>query len=64
MELKQITENTFYIPGPTNIGIYLEGNQAVLIDSGNDETAGRKINRLLEKQGWNLRTIINTHCLF
>jgi len=61
MELKQITEKTFYIPGLINIGLYLEGDQVILIDSGNDESAGRKIYQLLEKQGWNLRTIINTH---
>jgi len=61
MELKQITEKTFYIPGLTNIGLYLEGDQVILIDSGNDEWTGRKIYRILEKQGWNLRTIINTH---
>ena len=61
MELKQITEKTFYIPGLINIGLYLEGNQVILIDSGNDESAGRKIYQLLEKQGWHLRTIINTH---
>ncbi|MDD5015024.1 MAG: MBL fold metallo-hydrolase [Atribacterota bacterium] len=61
MELKQITEKTFYIPGLINIGLYLEGNQVILIDSGNDEWTGRKIYRILEKQGWNLRTIINTH---
>lgn len=61
MELKQITEKTFYIPGLINIGLYLEGNQVILIDSGNDESAGRKIYQLLEKQGWKLRTIINTH---
>ena len=61
MELKQITEKTFYIPGLTNIGLYLDGDQVILIDSGNDEWTGRKIYRLLEKQGWHLRTIINTH---
>jgi len=61
MELKQITEKTFYIPGLINIGLYLEGDQVILIDSGNDEWTGRKIYRLLEKQGWNLKTIINTH---
>ena len=61
MELKQITEKTFYIPGLINIGLYLEGNQVILIDSGNDEWTGRKIYRLLEEQGWNLKTIINTH---
>lgn len=61
MELKQVTEKTFYIPGLTNIGLYVENNQAILIDSGNDESAGRKLFRLLEKQGWNLKAIINTH---
>jgi glyoxylase-like metal-dependent hydrolase (beta-lactamase superfamily II) len=61
MELKQITEKTFYIPGLINIGLYLEGDQVILIDSGNDEWSGRKIYRILEKQGWHLRTIINTH---
>ena len=57
MELKQINEKTFYIPGLINIGLYLEGNQVILIDSGNDESAGRKIYQLLEKQGWKLRLV-------
>ena len=61
MEIKKITETTYYIPGPTNIGIYRNDNQVILIDSGNDETAGRKIFRLLEKEDWNLKAIINTH---
>lgn len=61
MELKQITENSYYIPGPTNLGLFVEDKQAILIDSGNDETAGRKIFRLLEEKGWQLSRIINTH---
>ena len=61
MELKQITENTYYIPGPTNLGLFVVDREVILIDSGNDESAGRKVYRLLEEKGWRLRKIINTH---
>jgi glyoxylase-like metal-dependent hydrolase (beta-lactamase superfamily II) len=61
MELKKITENTYYIPGPTNLGLFVEDKKAILIDSGNDESTGRKIFRLLEEKGWELIKIINTH---
>ncbi len=61
MELKKITENTYYIPGPTNLGLFVENKKAILIDSGNDEWVGRKIFRLLEERGWELSKIINTH---
>ena len=61
MELKKITENTYYIPGPTNLGLFVEDKQAILIDSGNDEWFGRKVFRLLEERGWKLSKIINTH---
>jgi glyoxylase-like metal-dependent hydrolase (beta-lactamase superfamily II) len=61
MELKQVGENTHVIEGPTNLGVYVEGSEAFLIDSGNDESAGRKIWKLLESRAWNLKTILNTH---
>ena len=61
MELRKITENTYYIPGPTNLGLFVEDKQAILIDSGNDEWFGRKVFRLLEERGWKLSKIINTH---
>jgi len=61
MELKQVGERTHVIEGPTNLGVFVEGTEAVLIDSGNDESAGRKIWKLLEGQGWTLKTILNTH---
>ena len=47
MELKKITENTYYIPGLTNLGLFVEDKKVILIDSGNDESTGRKIFRLL-----------------
>ncbi len=61
MELKQITENSYYIAGQTNLGLFVEDHEAILIDSGNDEDSGRKIFRLLENKGWRLKKIINTH---
>ena len=61
MELKQITDNSYYISGQTNLGLFVEDNQAILIDSGNDESAGRKIYRILEQNKWTLTKIINTH---
>ncbi|MCE5201695.1 MAG: MBL fold metallo-hydrolase [Synergistaceae bacterium] len=61
MELVNLKGGTWAVPGPVNIGVYVKENGAVLIDSGNSPDAGRKILRLIEANGWNLRWIINTH---
>lgn len=62
MELKQIGNKTYYIENPTNIGIYkVDDNNVYLIDSGNDKDAGKKILRIVEEQGWNIKGIISTH---
>lgn len=61
LTLENIKENTYYIPSPTNIGVYVQNGSAVLIDSGNDKEAGRQILRLLDGQGWQLKMIVNTH---
>lgn len=61
LTISHLKGNTYYIPSPTNVGIYLQGEEAILIDSGNDKEAGRQINRLLNERGWKLKLIINTH---
>jgi glyoxylase-like metal-dependent hydrolase (beta-lactamase superfamily II) len=62
LTLQQITGNTYLIPAPANIGVYVTNDkQAILIDSGNDQEAGRQILKLLNAQGWTLTLIINTH---
>ena len=53
-ELIQLTERTYYIKSPTNIGLFrLDEKNVCLIDSGNDKDAGRRIrqgNRYLQGQ--------------
>ncbi|WP_317855672.1 MBL fold metallo-hydrolase [Chakrabartyella piscis] len=61
-ELVQVAENTFYINCPSKIGVYRTSpTSVILIDSGNDKDAGRKIQKILEAEKWTLEAIINTH---
>lgn len=62
MELIKIGEKTYYIKNPTNIGIYkVDDKNIYLIDSGNDKDAAKKILKIVEEQGWNIKGIITTH---
>lgn len=61
-ELIQISEVTYYIQSPAKIGIVkINDNDICLIDTGNDKDAGRKIKKVLDSNGWNLKAIYNTH---
>ena len=61
-ELIQAGENTFYIDCPAKVGIYrLPGGSVILIDSGNDRDAGKKILNIINENHWTLNAIINTH---
>lgn len=61
-ELEQVGARSYYINCPTKIGLYVdENNSAYLIDSGNDKDAGRKVRQILDKNGWRLEAILNTH---
>lgn len=61
LEIKLIKKNTYYIPCPTNIGIYVNNNEATIIDTGIDKNMGKSIIKLLEEKNWHLSRIINTH---
>jgi glyoxylase-like metal-dependent hydrolase (beta-lactamase superfamily II) len=62
LELVQLGERTWYVPGRVNVGYYEENGQGYLIDSGLDDDQGRKLLRLIsEKRNTPLRAIINTH---
>lgn len=61
-ELNQVGERSYYINCPAKIGVYKANDTDVyLIDSGNDKDAGRKVRKILNENGWNLKGIINTH---
>ena len=58
----QVSEKCYYINCPAKIGIYVANKDTVyLIDSGNDKDAGRKARQILDKNGWHLTAILNTH---
>lgn len=54
--------NTWYIQSPSQIGLFqINDHEVILIDSGNDKEAARKILSVLQACNWNLKLIINTH---
>ncbi|NLM52905.1 MAG: MBL fold metallo-hydrolase [Firmicutes bacterium] len=59
--LEHIFGNTYYIPGATNIGVVVNGNKCVLIDTGRDRQYGKQIQRSLKAAGLKVEAIINTH---
>lgn len=62
MELVKIGDKTYYIANATNIGVYkINDKDVFLIDTGNDKDAGKKILKIINEQGWNIKGIINTH---
>ncbi|MHA2298048.1 MAG: MBL fold metallo-hydrolase [Candidatus Hodarchaeales archaeon] len=59
--LREITDETFFIPNPVNIGVVKTGKSVILIDTGLDRNTGKKVLKLLEGNGLSVKTIINTH---
>ena len=54
--------NSYYIQSPAKIGLVkLSESEVVLIDSGNDKDAGRKIRQILDANHWKLSAIYLTH---
>lgn len=61
-ELIQLTDHDYYIDCPAKIGLVrVSENGVVLIDSGSDKDAGKKVYRILESKGWELEAVFNTH---
>lgn len=62
MELIKIKGQTYYIPGPTNVGVYSFRNGfCALIDSGADNSAGKRIIEILERHNLKVKYILHTH---
>ena len=61
-ELINIIGDTWYIRSPANIGLFkIAHDEVVLIDSGNDKDAAKKILSVIQSNNWKLKMIINTH---
>lgn len=61
-ELVQVSDACYYIQCPAKIGLIRTGaDEVCLIDSGNDQNAGKKVKKILDERGWSLRAIYNTH---
>ena len=61
-ELVQVSEKCYYINSPAKIGVYVADEDHIyLVDSGNDKDAGRKVRQIMDKNGWHLTAILNTH---
>ena len=61
-ELTNIRGETWYFQSPSNIGLVKTADaKVVLIDSGNDKDAAKKILSALNSRGWTLSLIVNTH---
>ncbi len=61
-ELEKLGEKTYYLKNVTNIGIYLEDDNNIwIIDTGNDQEAGKKILKTITANNWTVKGIINTH---
>ena len=61
-ELIQAASSSFYIDCPAKIGLVrLAPERVCLIDSGSDKDAGRKVRQILDREGWKLEAIYNTH---
>ncbi len=61
MNLKYISDKIAYIPNPVNIGIIINNNSVILIDSGIDDDTAKKILKTIEKNGLYPIALINTH---
>lgn len=61
-ELVQASESAYYINCPVKMGIVkISDTEVCAIDTGLDASSGRKLLQIIEKQGWTLKAIYNTH---
>jgi glyoxylase-like metal-dependent hydrolase (beta-lactamase superfamily II) len=62
VELIKIKGNSYYINGPTNIGVYVFKNKnCLLVDTGKNNSDAHKIEEVLIENNLHPKFIINTH---
>ena len=62
LEIKQLSDNVYYLPGGVNSVIVTNGSgEAILVDTGQDKDAGRRIKKACAELNVRPRIILNTH---
>lgn len=62
LALTKIKDLVYVFKAPTNIGVITsDAGDAVVIDTGIDESVARKLMREVENEGFHIKAIINTH---
>lgn len=63
VKLRQLTERVYVLEQPVNIGFLAapEGDRCLVVDTGLDGQAAKKILQVFEEKGWELAGILNTH---
>lgn len=59
--LHHVRGNSFFCSGRLSIGVYVNNNVALLIDSGIDRETAKSVNQTLVEAGYTVGAIINTH---
>lgn len=61
-ELIQVSDSAYYMDCPSKVGFYrINDHEVAAIDSGNDKDTGKKVKKILDAQGWQLKAVYNTH---
>lgn len=61
-ELVKLDDRAYYIECPAKIGVYkVSENEIILIDTGNDKEAAKKVLRVTDAEDWTIKAIYLTH---
>ncbi|MCE7945844.1 MAG: MBL fold metallo-hydrolase [Chloroflexi bacterium CFX4] len=60
-EVVQLAEGCYHLQSGANVGVLVQGDQALVIDAGLDDDLGKRIKRTLESLGVRLGALILTH---
>ena len=61
MERVSLASNIFHLQSGSNVGLFVHNGRALLIDTGLDSDAGRRLLRIIEEQQVHLAAIVVTH---
>mgnify|MGYP000844601334 CR=1 FL=1 len=62
MDMQLLQGRTWWLDFPSAVGVYVfPDHTCLLIDSGASEAFGRRIHRIMDKRGYTVRALFNTH---